>query len=164
VAYKVFSNGSVLNASEINDNLMNQSVISFSNASARTAAIPSPIQGMVTYLTDSNQIDAYDSTKWVRRVSTSLPFDMAGGLVTVPGPSPAAPSSSVAVTFPASRFSVAPIVTTNNITSVNIMPSASSVTSTGFTMNVRHVDNTNFTLAQNTRYIAIQMTSTTAEG
>jgi len=54
VAYKVFSNGSVLNASEINDNLMNQSVMVFSNSTARAAALPSPLEGMLTWLEDSN--------------------------------------------------------------------------------------------------------------
>ncbi len=55
MAYKVFSNGSVLNASEINDNLMNQSVMVFSNSTARAAALPSPLEGMLTWLEDSNK-------------------------------------------------------------------------------------------------------------
>jgi hypothetical protein len=65
VAYKVFSNGSVLNASEINDNLMNQSVMVFSNSAARTAALTTPVAGMVTYLEDSEDYDAYDGTAWI---------------------------------------------------------------------------------------------------
>jgi hypothetical protein len=44
------------------------------------------------------------------------------------------------------------------------MPSASAVSSTGFTMNVRDVDNTNIGLQQNCRYIAVHMTSTASEG
>jgi hypothetical protein len=62
VAYKVFSNGSVLNASEINDNLMNQSVMVFSNAAARAAALPSPLEGMLTYLEDTNVYESYNTT------------------------------------------------------------------------------------------------------
>ena len=65
VAYKVFSNGSVLNASEINDNLMNQSVIVFSNSTARSAAIPTPIEGMVTYLTDTDAMVYWNGTAWI---------------------------------------------------------------------------------------------------
>jgi hypothetical protein len=164
VAYKVFTNGSTLPASEVNENLMQQAVATFSNEAARTAAITSPVEGQLTYLSDSNSFEAYDGSDWVRRIPASSYFAMAAGLVTVPGPSPSGPQTSVAVTFPASRFSVAPIVTTNNTSSINVMPSASSVTDTGFTMNLRHVDNTNFSLGQNTRYIAVQMTSTTAEG
>jgi hypothetical protein len=64
VAYKVFTNGSVLNASEINDNLMRQSVMVFSNAAARTAAITSPIDGMLTYLEDVDRYDAYQGS-WI---------------------------------------------------------------------------------------------------
>jgi hypothetical protein len=63
VAYKVFTNGSVLNASEINDNLMNQSVMVFSNSTARSAAIPSPIEGMVTYLEDTDELELF-TTSW----------------------------------------------------------------------------------------------------
>jgi hypothetical protein len=64
VAYKVFSNGSVLQASEINDNLMNQSVMVFSNAAARTAAISSPLEGMLTWLEDINRYESYNGA-WV---------------------------------------------------------------------------------------------------
>jgi hypothetical protein len=57
VAYKVFTNGSVLNASEINDNLMNQSVMVFSNSTARAAAITAPVEGMLTWLEDVNRYE-----------------------------------------------------------------------------------------------------------
>ena len=65
MAYKVFTNGSVLQASEINENLMRQSVMVFSNAAARTAAITSPVEGMLTWLEDSNRYESYDGTAWV---------------------------------------------------------------------------------------------------
>jgi hypothetical protein len=64
VAYKVFTNGSVLQASEINDNLMRQSVMVFSNAAARTAAITSPLEGMLTWLEDVNRYEFYNGTSW----------------------------------------------------------------------------------------------------
>jgi hypothetical protein len=57
VAYKVFTNGSVLNASEINDNLMNQSVMVFSNSTARAAALTAPTEGMLTWLEDVNRYE-----------------------------------------------------------------------------------------------------------
>jgi hypothetical protein len=71
MAYKVFTNGSVLNASEINENLMRQSVISFSNAAARTAAITSPTEGMITYLEDSGSYQSFDGTTWIGLVPQS---------------------------------------------------------------------------------------------
>jgi hypothetical protein len=72
VAYKVFSNGSVLNASEINDNLMNQSIAVFSNAAARTAAISSPVEGQMTYLEDVNLYQAWNGTSWVSPFGLTL--------------------------------------------------------------------------------------------
>jgi hypothetical protein len=71
VAYKVFTNGSVLQASEINDNLMRQSVMVFSNAAARTAAITSPLEGMLTWLEDTNRYESYNGTSWVSAFSVS---------------------------------------------------------------------------------------------
>jgi hypothetical protein len=65
VAYKVFTNGSVLQASEINDNLMRQSVMVFSNPAARNAAITSPVEGMLTWLEDVNRYESYNGTSWV---------------------------------------------------------------------------------------------------
>jgi hypothetical protein len=72
VAYKVFSNGSVLQASEINDNLMNQSVMVFSNSAARTAAITSPLEGMLTWLEDVNRYENWNGTAWVSPFGTTF--------------------------------------------------------------------------------------------
>ncbi len=65
MAYKVFTNGSVLNASEINENLMNQAVMVFTNSTARSAALTSPSAGMVTYLSGTNVYESYNGTSWV---------------------------------------------------------------------------------------------------
>jgi hypothetical protein len=72
VAYKVFTNGSVLQASEINDNLMRQSVMVFSNAAARTAAITSPTEGMLTWLEDVNRYEFYNGSAWTQPFGTNL--------------------------------------------------------------------------------------------
>jgi hypothetical protein len=64
MAYKVFSNGSVLNASDLNDYLMNQSVMVFSSSAARASAITSPTEGMMTYLEDTNRFQYYNGTAW----------------------------------------------------------------------------------------------------
>ena len=65
MAYKVFTNGSVLNASEINLNLMNQMVMVFTNATARSAALTSPTAGMLTYLIDTNTFQYFNGTSFV---------------------------------------------------------------------------------------------------
>jgi hypothetical protein len=72
MAYKVFTNGSVLNASEINENLMSQATAVFSNAAARTAAITSPVEGQMTYLEDTNQYASWNGSSWVSPFGLSL--------------------------------------------------------------------------------------------
>jgi hypothetical protein len=69
VAYKVFTNGSVLNGSEINDNLMNQAVITFTNSTARASAITSPLEGQITYLEDVDRYESYSGTAWVQVIT-----------------------------------------------------------------------------------------------
>jgi len=63
MAYKVFANGFTLNASELNTYLMNQSVMVFADAAARTAAL-TPTEGMVTYLESTNALEFYNGTAW----------------------------------------------------------------------------------------------------
>lgn len=64
MAYKVFSNGNVLNASDLNDYLMNQSVMVFADSAARSAALTTPVEGMLTWLQDSNKYQFYNGTAW----------------------------------------------------------------------------------------------------
>ena len=73
MAYKVFTNGSVLQASEVNDNLMNQAVITFTNSAARTSAITSPVEGMVTYLADTDTYQFWNGSAWTNLI-TRPPF------------------------------------------------------------------------------------------
>ncbi len=72
MAYKVFTNGSVLNASEVNDNLMNQAVITFTNSTARASAITSPVEGMVTYLADTDAFQFWNGSAWTNLVSSTV--------------------------------------------------------------------------------------------
>jgi hypothetical protein len=52
--YKLFGSGDILRASEVNDYLMNQSVMVFADAGARDSALPTPGDGQVCYLIDIN--------------------------------------------------------------------------------------------------------------
>jgi hypothetical protein len=67
---KNFTSGSVLPASDVNTFLMNQSVMVFASAAARNAAITSPTEGMMTYLSDTNSLNIYDGANWVGAVNT----------------------------------------------------------------------------------------------
>jgi hypothetical protein len=64
VPRKVFVAGEILTAADVNTNLMDQAVMVFDDAAARTTAIPSPVEGMVTYLKDTDTLEKY-TTDWV---------------------------------------------------------------------------------------------------
>ena len=61
---KVFQPAEKLNASEVNTFLMDQAVMVFDDAAERTTEIPSPIQGMVTYLKDVDIIQVWNGSDW----------------------------------------------------------------------------------------------------
>jgi len=69
VPRKVFVAGEILTAADVNTNLMDQAVMVFADAAARTTAIPSPTEGMVTYLSDSNTVEAYNGSAFVNVAS-----------------------------------------------------------------------------------------------
>ena len=91
----------------------------------------------------------------------SAPYGMAAGTVSVVFSN--VPNSSAAVTFPAGRFSQPPNVLTAGQNSF-FVTAAGSITATGFTMNVRHAQNTNQTTTVPTNWVAVQMTSASANG
>ena len=62
--FKTFAIGEVLTAANVNNYLMKQAVMVFATATARSTAITSPTEGMVTYLADNNRIEYYDGTAW----------------------------------------------------------------------------------------------------
>ena len=63
---RTFVPGEILTANQVNNFLQDQTVMVFDDEAARTVAIPSPSEGMVTYLSDINYISVYDGTQWVR--------------------------------------------------------------------------------------------------
>ena len=77
MAYKVFTNGSTLPASDLNDYLMKQAVISFADSAARSGAIPSPNEGMLTWLEDSNRYEYYNGSSWTALTESSLTTETA---------------------------------------------------------------------------------------
>jgi hypothetical protein len=65
---KVFADGDVLPASDLNTFLMNQSVMTFTNSTARNTAIPTPVEGMLVYLAATDHYESYNGTAWVDAV------------------------------------------------------------------------------------------------
>ena len=62
---QVFDSGEVLSATDVNTNLMNQMVMTFAGTAARGSAIPTPTEGMLTYLADTNTFEFYNGTSFV---------------------------------------------------------------------------------------------------
>ena len=62
--YIEFATGDVLTASAANGYLASQVVMVFADAAARTSAIASPQEGMISYLKDTNSTEYYSGSAW----------------------------------------------------------------------------------------------------
>lgn len=56
---KVWTAGDVLAAADVNTYLGDQVVMTFADSSARTTALPTPLQGMMSYLEDTSTLQVY---------------------------------------------------------------------------------------------------------
>lgn len=59
---KVFEANEVLTAADVNGYLMDQAVMVFDDSTARDSAIPTPTEGMIAYLKDTDEILKYTTT------------------------------------------------------------------------------------------------------
>ncbi len=62
--FKVWATGDLVNASEFNTYIMEQTVMVFASSSARDSAISSPSEGMFAYLSDTNSLTFYNGSSW----------------------------------------------------------------------------------------------------
>ena len=83
MAYKVFANGFPLQASELNENLMQQSIAVFTDASGRDAAITSPVNGQFAYLTGSASLVKYNGSSWESVISSPGVSEQTGTTYTI---------------------------------------------------------------------------------
>jgi hypothetical protein len=65
LGFKEFTTGDVLTAADANGYLASQVVMVFASAAARTSAIASPQEGMISYLKDTNSTEYYSGSAWV---------------------------------------------------------------------------------------------------
>ncbi len=70
---KTFTAGEILTSADVNSFLMDQTVMVFDDSAARGSAIPTPSEGMTTYLKSDDAVEFFDGSQF-RRV---------GGLVDV---------------------------------------------------------------------------------
>ena len=67
--YRSWTPGEILTASNAQNYLQDQSVMVFSGSAARSSAVVSPDEGMLTYLLDLNRFEFYDGSSWVTLVN-----------------------------------------------------------------------------------------------
>jgi hypothetical protein len=80
LGYKEFSTGDVLTAADANGYLASQVVMVFASAAARTSAIASPQEGMISFLKDTNSTEYYSGSAWVAIGGSSSPLTTKGDL------------------------------------------------------------------------------------
>jgi len=61
---KVFTPDEILTAEDVNSYLMDQTVMSFAGTAARGSAILTPVEGMTTYLEDTNRLEVYTGSSY----------------------------------------------------------------------------------------------------
>jgi len=62
--FKLFSNGQVLLASEVNEYMAQQQIMVFAGTAARGSAITAPSEGMFAFLRDSDKLTFFDGSIW----------------------------------------------------------------------------------------------------
>lgn len=82
LGYIEFTTGDVLTAASANGYLASQVVMVFADAAARTSAIASPQEGMISYLKDTNATQYYSGSAWVSIGGSSSPLTTKGDLYT----------------------------------------------------------------------------------
>jgi hypothetical protein len=82
--FRTFASGEVLTADNVQNYLMDQSVMVFAGTAARSSALPSPETGMVSYSTATG-MQVYNGTSWVSIAPvTNVAAFTASGTWTVP--------------------------------------------------------------------------------
>ena len=82
LGYIEFTTGDVLTAAQANGYLASQVVMVFADSAARTSAIASPQEGMISYLKDTNATQYYSGSAWVSIGGGSSPLTTKGDLYT----------------------------------------------------------------------------------
>lgn len=79
LGFKDFTVGQVLTSAQVDGYLMQQTVMKFANASARTTALSGVLaEGMISYLDDTNAVEKYDGSSWVALVAGDIEGVTAG--------------------------------------------------------------------------------------
>jgi hypothetical protein len=142
-----------------------------------------PYEGQFVYETDTKTVSIYDGSAWIKwagAITTTAaggatvashfgngPFAMSSGNVTITPPS--ASYGLVSITFPTSRFTIAPLVQVSLSSAVGgtqrLVPRANAITTSGCDIYCYTGDATTWSTGnQVVNWLAVQMTSGSKEG
>tara|TARA_X000001388_G_scaffold56270_2_gene41508 strand:- start:230 stop:700 length:471 start_codon:yes stop_codon:yes gene_type:complete len=77
--FKVWATGDLVSASDFNDYIMEQVIMTFANSTARDSAVSSPEEGMFCYLADTNVLQFYNGSSWASYIGDG---DITGVTIT----------------------------------------------------------------------------------
>lgn len=63
--YRDFQVNEILTAANVNTYLMDQTIMTFADATARDAALTAPTEGMFCFLKDTDGVEYYTGSAWV---------------------------------------------------------------------------------------------------
>ena len=77
-----FTTGDILTAASANGYLASQTVMVFADSAARTTAITSPQEGMISYLKSTDAVEKYNGSAWISVAGAPSPLTTKGDLYT----------------------------------------------------------------------------------
>lgn len=103
LGFKTFATGDILTAADANGYLMSQTVMVFADSAARSAAITSPQEGMITFLKDTNSTEYYSGAAWVA-ISAPAAATFVGCFLSKSGTQAITTATATALTFDTESF------------------------------------------------------------
>ena len=114
--FKVWATGDLISASDFNDYIMEQVIMTFANSTARDSAVSSPEEGMFCYLSDTNVLQFYNGSSWASYIGDG---DITGVTITTGSTS----GLSGGTTATSGAFTSTLVISPNQATSATVTTS-----------------------------------------
>tara|TARA_R110000824_G_scaffold297909_3_gene486151 strand:+ start:1585 stop:2058 length:474 start_codon:yes stop_codon:yes gene_type:complete len=111
--FKVWTTGDLISASDFNNYIQEQVIMTFANSTARDSAVSSPEEGMFCFLADSNTLQFYNGSSWASFIGEG---DITGVTITTAGTS----GLSGGATATSGAFSSTLVIAPNSATSATV--------------------------------------------
>lgn len=111
--FKVWTTGDLISASDFNNYIQEQVIMTFADSSARDSAVSSPEEGMFCFLADSNTLQFYNGSSWASFIGEG---DITGVTITTAATS----GLSGGATATSGAFSSTLVIAPNSATSATV--------------------------------------------